>query len=68
MTIMEGTLSVSGRQYENLVGVPFRAEGPSVLQLVGDERESARLAGSGVSIELTGDATFIEDLPWDLEE
>jgi hypothetical protein len=68
MTIVRGKLSVAEHRYENLVPVPVRAEGPVLLELEGDQGEIVRLTGTAVSIDLTGEATFVEDLSWDWDE
>jgi hypothetical protein len=61
--IRTGSVRAGDMAYDNVLPVPFPAEGPIRLELQGGLGEIVRLAGDTMSIELTGEPDFIEAYP-----
>jgi hypothetical protein len=61
--IMTGSVLAGDLAYENVLPVPFPADGPIRLELQGGLGQIGRFTGDTMSIELTGEPGFIETYP-----
>lgn len=61
--ITNGTISVGNTVFDNLVQVPFDKHGPTRLLFQLVNGDTLDVSGRGISINLKGEATFVEKLP-----
>lgn len=61
--VSDGTLTVGALAHSNLVPLPFRAQGHVNLHLLLGNSDALEVTGTGVSLDVTGDGAFVEDLP-----
>jgi len=64
MWIGNGSLVLEGKPHNDLLPLPFEHSGKTELNLEFIDGTSLRVRGSSVKAVLTGEATFIEDIPW----
>jgi len=60
MEIIDGSIFTGNKTYVNLLEIPLNAPGPSRIELRGNHGEFVQITGEAISIELTGEATFVE--------
>jgi hypothetical protein len=65
--ILDGTIEVGQRVFDNLLPMPFDYPEPVVVKLSGAEG-TLHASGVGVSLTLLGNPVFVEDVPADDEE
>lgn len=64
--ISDGRLSVEDTIFNDLIPVPLNMSGPSLLTLYLFGGMVLEISGSSVSIQLQGEAKFVENLPDDM--
>jgi hypothetical protein len=60
--ILDGTIEVGGRLFDNLLPIPFDHQEPVVVRLSGVEG-TLRATGSSASLALLGTPVFVEEVP-----
>jgi len=64
--ILDGSIEVGERMFDNLLPIPFDHQGSVVVKLSGAEGE-LHATGVGASLTLLGEPVFVEDVPADDE-
>ena len=61
VTISEGMLSGEKGQFDNIVPLPFSAQGPFSVEFVFTSGERLEVTGQNPTVELIGERRFIEE-------
>ena len=61
MKLLDGRLVLSGTTHENTISIPLDHAGPSRLELESWNERRVTIEGQGVSCQLAGPATYVED-------
>lgn len=59
--VWEGSLSVGGREFENIVPLPFEGEGHVLLLITLNSGQSIRITGERVALRVVGAYEFVEE-------
>jgi len=66
--LWDGSLLVGGRKHHNADPIPLQARGPVELRLVFVSGHEVVVSGEAIELELTGEATYVEDFDGGTEE